>query len=170
LFYTQNISQRFIIQETEEIIFGLEDDEQLKQRSKDMLKNKYSSKIEFDNEYLKIIKGLRKESEFEKFKELHERIDSFSMDKEEMELFFVASSNTDVFLEKKLTEDINKFKSRKEIILHILDRYKFVNGWLTAGGVWSIGFFGFILEKIKLYFFDFLKQEIKFKFMIKIML
>lgn len=151
--YSKYFTQRFIIQETEEILFGLEDDEQLKQRFKDMLKNKYASKIEFDNEYLKIIKGLRKESEFEKFKELHERIDSFSMGKEEMELFFVASSNTDVFLEKKLTEDINKFKSRKEIILHILDRYKFVNGWLTAGGVWSIGIFGFTLEKIKTLFF-----------------
>jgi hypothetical protein len=148
--YSKYFTQRFIIQETEGIHFGLENDETLKQSFKEMLKKKYASKIQFDNAYLNIIKELRKDDEqFTKFKELHERIDSFTMGKEEMELFFVASSNTDVFLEKKLSEDINKFKSRNEKILHLLDRYKFVNGWLTAGGIWSIGIFGPTLEKIK---------------------
>ena len=138
LLYSKYYTERYILQETKGIVFDKEDDEQTKRRFEGMLRDAYNGKIEFDNRYLSIVKDFQKPENFEEFKALHGRIDGFiKMTEDEKELFFVGSSNTDVFLEKKLSKDVDLFKSRTEKTLSFLDKYKFVNGWLTAAGIWS---------------------------------
>jgi len=65
------------------------------------------------------------------------RKNSFS--KNEYDMFYVGTNQTDAFLEKKLLQDIHLFHTNGRKILDFLNEYKFINGWLTAGGIWTIG-------------------------------
>lgn len=150
--YSKYFTQRFIIQEIKKIDFGIEDDETLKQIFKELLGREYASKTEFDNAYLQIIKNLRKDSHYKEFEEINEKMDSFNMSKDEQELFFVGSSNTDIFLEKKLNKDVDKLKTKNEKILDFLQKHRYINGWLTAIGIWFLGPISLTLEKIKKFF------------------
>jgi hypothetical protein len=60
---------------------------------------------------------------FLKFKELNEKIDNNNMKEEERDLSFVGSSNTDVYIERELNQDIEKFRSINENILFFLQKY-----------------------------------------------
>lgn len=148
LLYSKYFTQRFILQETQKMEFDSENDEKLKQNFKKMMEKEYASKTEFENAYLNIVQSLRvKEEDYKKFEDLNTRIDNFDMTEIEKEIFFVASSTTDLFLEKKLGIDISKFKNKPEKLLDFLDKYKFVNVWIIAIGIWVFGLFVSKLKK-----------------------
>ncbi len=139
LMYSKYYTQRYIISELNDYDFTSEDDVQIKQSFKDILKKTYINKIEFENAYLDSIKRTKEESQYKKFEELNTMINTNKMNDEIRELFYIGTTQTDIFLEKKLIEDIDKFKNKKEKTIEFLNKYKFINGWITSIGIFISG-------------------------------
>lgn len=120
----------------------LEDDETLKRKFKDLLDSEIASETEFQNRYLAIVKELRQSEEsFENFVGLDKKVRGRdNVTPEEAEILLNGFVQTDLYLEKKVSQDLNVFRTRKERIILLLKNYRFLNGWITAAGVSIIGF------------------------------
>ena len=141
ILYSKYYSQRYVIQELKKEDFD-EDDEAIKQKFKDLLDGNIGSSTELENKYLAIISDLKSDKYYNYYKDLNERMISTSeknsLTPEETELFLIGTSETDIFLEKKINEDLQKFRSTKDNILLFLQEYRFVNGWITAAGIFIL--------------------------------
>lgn len=58
------------------------------------------------------------------------------MNDEIRELFYIGTTQTDIFLEKK---HIDKFKNKKEKTIEFLNKHKSINGWITGMGIFIGG-------------------------------
>jgi hypothetical protein len=112
-----------------------EDDEEIKSTFKAMMSKHHSSKQALENEFFSVIKGLKNPTVFRQYVELDEKILRGQLNEDEMFNFIEATAETDIFIVKKLSSDVGLFMTKKEKVLKFLEQYRFVNGWITAGGV-----------------------------------
>lgn len=134
--YSRYYTLREMLVSTEQEIEADEDDEILKQTFRDMMSNKvHVSSESLENTFFKEIEALKSPEIFKKYKELDYRIHHQELNKDEKLRFIECTAETDIFLAKKLGGDAQKFMSKKESILKFMQDYRFVNGWITAGGI-----------------------------------
>jgi hypothetical protein len=58
---------------------------------------------------------------------------------EEEELFLIGTMDTSHYLQRKVEEDVQKFCSLKDKVLHFLQTYRFMSGWVTSARVVVMG-------------------------------
>lgn len=63
----------------------------------------------------------------------------FKMTLDEEELFLIGTMDTSHYLQRKVEEDVQKFRSLKDKVLHDLQTYRFMSGWVTSAGVVVMG-------------------------------
>jgi hypothetical protein len=116
-----------------------ENDEDIKQNFRKILSDQIASSADLNNRYLKYIETIKPAADYKKYVEINECMDSLSKFKNKGEefssVFLVGTSETDIFLEKKISKDIAKLVSKHEKDMKILNDYKFLYGWITAGGI-----------------------------------
>lgn len=134
ILYSKYFTTRFIVEELLSTSFGEEDDEAFKQKFKSMLEDTWANEQELNEAYLNIIERSKTPKDFEEFRRLNEAIHHNDFTKEEKELFYIGTTNTDVYLQSKLQGDINKFLPRRQRITNFLRDYRFFNGWISATG------------------------------------
>ena len=119
-----------------------EDDENIKAKFRELVDKKFVSAVEFENGYNAIIAQLKTAEAAEKYAKLKEQLiaqGAYSkLAEEQRDQFYLATTETDIYIKKKLTADIGKFMTRKERALRFLAEYRFVNGWITAAGVSTV--------------------------------
>lgn len=135
LLYAKYFTTRFMIEELKSKEFADEDDVELKEKFNDIFKKSYVNSLEFENAYLQVIKKTKNEEDFKLFVEYNHKLKQQNLTPEEQEVFHLGACNTDIFLEKKLQVDVDKYVSRKEKFVWFLQRHQYVNGWITAAGV-----------------------------------
>jgi len=55
------------------------------------------------------------------------------------ELFYIGTSETDIYLQKKLGDDLKKFVTKRERFKTFLHDWQFINGWIISIGITIIG-------------------------------
>ena len=134
--YSRYYTMREMLVSTDQEIEADEDDEILKQNFRVMMSDKeHVSPQSLENAFFEEIKALKKPEIFEKYMNLDYRIHHQKLDEVEKLTFIESTAETDIFLAKKLGGDAQKFMSKKESILRFMQDYRFVNGWVTAGGI-----------------------------------
>ena len=148
LLYSRYFTTRAMLQDEE-----LEDDEALKGKFRELVLQTFVSVHEFENAYLDVILKLKRPAMAAPYTELTRRLlatsspsltaiadattASATLSPHELECFYAATMETDVFFTKNLKADASKFISKKERALEILRDYQFLNGWISAAGVSS---------------------------------
>ena len=112
-----------------------EDDEELKAKFSIMMNKPHVSRQALENEFLEHIKALKSPQVYSLYVDLDHKILTTPLSEDEMICFVEATSETDIFIAKKLTKDVALYITRKEKLLQFLREYRFVNGWITAAGV-----------------------------------
>jgi hypothetical protein len=139
LLYSKYFTQRYIAR----TLYNedcRENDEDIKQNFRKILSDQIASSADLNNRYLKYIETIKPATDYKKYVEINECMDSLSKFKNKGEefssVFLVGTSETDIFLEKKISKDIAKLVSKHEKDMKILNDYKFfLYGWITAGGI-----------------------------------
>jgi len=99
LLYSKYYTQRYIISRLHDE--KINDDEEIilhYEFPKLLNNNKISSKNEFENNYLTIIKKFKRNDYFELYKSLNERFVNNKLNENEKDLFVYGTSDTDIFL------------------------------------------------------------------------
>ncbi len=139
--YSKYFTQRYILREKRiDSSFVDDDDEEIKSQFHKILQNQtIASPAELEEKYLEVVKDLKKdEIVFSEYKALNIRINENSMEQDEKDLFYFGTSDTDIYMQRKLQLDIEKFLPRKEKFIRFLNNYQFVNGWITSGAIASL--------------------------------
>lgn len=135
LMYSKYFTQRFIIREVHPDVEDTfeEDDEALKQAFHAIFSVPgIKTREELETRYLNAIRIVKKSEEaFLKYKDLNKRMSDNMLSDEERELFYIGSSETDAYVERKLALDLSLFKTKGECFVEFLSTYRFVNGWIT---------------------------------------
>lgn len=149
LVYSKFFTIRYMVQQAnigEAEFFRAERDVALKNEFKKLVQRVMQHQVnddkEFQQEFLTIITAGRSERATQAFNKMSEVIDSSSHEAEWQRFkaeFWTGSSQTSAHLQKKLSSDLNLFKTRFEKTSDILNKYRFLNGWITAGGVAVFG-------------------------------
>lgn len=141
LLYSKYSTQRYMIRITKEEPSLAEDDEATKQQFRDLLAEEFATPEQLESKYLEVVKGLKNSIYFIHYKDLNDQMVQLELPEDLREIFLVGTTETDIFLEEKLTMDINKLLTTSEKCLEFLSKYRFLNGWITAAGILSfIGF------------------------------
>jgi hypothetical protein len=119
LMYSKYFTQRFIIRE---LYPGLEDtfeenDESLKQTFRDIFATPgIEKRDDMEKLYLKAISDVKKSQEdvISKYDDLNEKMSKNELNDEERELFYLGTSETDAYVERKLGMDLMRFKTKGE--------------------------------------------------------
>lgn len=145
LLYSRYFTTRAMLQDED-----LEDDEALKSKFRELVLLTFVSVHEFENAYLDVVLKFKRPAMAAQYTELTRRLlattspsltdattASMTLSPHELECFYAATTETDIFVTKKLKADASKFISKKERALEILRDYQFLNGWITAAGISS---------------------------------
>ena len=137
IMYSKYFTQRFVLQhQNKDKVEVTEDDKAIKARFAEVFADdSVESAQAMNNRYLAIVRNLKRPDVALHYDALDEQINRNEMDESTKELFYIGSSQTDVFLETKLAVDLNRFKTRRERASDFLQKYRFINGWITALGV-----------------------------------
>lgn len=137
LLYCKYFVQRHVISEVKGEQWLDENDEALKEQFKGLAIRNIASKEEFEREYLAVVhafKGLQSPFKSD-YDALNERMCARQLKESEIQAFYEGCSETEVFLEKKLSSDLKSFIPYKERFLNTLRDYRFLKGWIQTGGV-----------------------------------
>jgi len=135
LLYAKYFSQREIITAFHGEDCSDENDEQIKELFKAMLKESYTSPRAFENRYLKVIQEIKSNEIYNHYLDLNNKMEKNMITQEETKAFVDACVDTEVFLENKLRNDIKVFLPPEEKFILFLKNYQFINGWITSVGV-----------------------------------
>jgi hypothetical protein len=136
LLYSKYYAQRFVLQNNGQEDAQYEDDEDIQKRFREMLKVNFASKTQFDDAYLDIVRSLKDQKVYDSYVALNGRMEQKELQPgDEKNLFSVGCSETDIFLERKLSEDVSRFLDPFNRHTAYLKKYCFLNGWITAAGV-----------------------------------
>lgn len=123
-----------------------EDDELLKREFRKMMSDcDHISEQALENAFFDQIKKLKSPDIYEKYVNLNKRINGKQLNEDEKLTFIEATSETDIFIVKKLGKDAEKFMSQEERAVEFMRDYSFVNGWITAGGITVLSLFSALL-------------------------
>ena len=152
-----SFTTRFIIQQThvdDPQFFEIEDDESIKANFRALVQRVDSGEVQsaaaFESEYMEIVCAGRSDSAKHLFTHFGEIIDGLHEAEWEMykTVFFLGADQTSAHLSKKLGDDLKGFQTQGERILSWLDRYKFINGWITAFGIFILSLFSPVVQWI----------------------
>lgn len=144
LLYSKFYTMRYMVQQDnlrDPEFRRVENDAAIKKEFKALVElvgqGKIRSADELDEEFFSIIVLGRNEHAKKAFERAGALIDGRSEESWERYkgLFFAGADQTTAHLHKKLGKDLDAFRSKKEKILEFLDKYKFINGWITAAGI-----------------------------------
>ena len=115
------------------------DDETIKADFRDMLLSLPACLTvdQFDTAFMKVV---RKHVPAERLEE-YQQINNWIVGKparhmeHNKEAFIDGSAETNIYLRKKLVADIAKFYTPMERVANFLNKYQFLNGWITSAGI-----------------------------------
>ena len=131
ILYSKYFIQRFIVRETENIDFQYCSDKLIREQFRELFKVRYSGKLEFDQAFLLLLRACHP-THVAAFEELHHRMETLTLTGDELELFYVASTIIDDFVERELQKDIWEFRTNSEKMLYCLEKYRYLSGWAIA--------------------------------------
>lgn len=146
LLYSKFRTTRFLVQRThprDHEFRRLEDDQRLKALFKALIERVNSHELtdadSFRLAYEEIVLRGRSDDARRAFQRTLDMMEGLPGTEPELErmrlLFFLGTSQTDIFLKNKLGKDLKKFLAGKEKLLEFLQTYRFINGWITSVGV-----------------------------------
>lgn len=148
LLYSKFFTIRFMVRTShpdEKELLQIENDDAIKAQFRALLRRvdcgEVNSKVDFHKQYMDIILAGRSPPVIREFERVTKIIDGQLESEWERsrQHFFIGATMTTPHLTKKLGDDLKLFRSKKERLLEFLDKYKFVNGWITTVGVFIFG-------------------------------
>ena len=138
ILYSKYCTTRYIISQTEDEDID-EDDEHFKQSFRDLLEKKFINAKHLETGYLEIIKQMKSPEMYKTYEILNDTLQTIPEQEKDIYLFSAAMSETDIYLEKKLGADVDKFIGWRGWTLRQTYEFRVVSGWITAGGVGFLG-------------------------------
>lgn len=145
LLYSRYFTTRSMLQQLEGAVdIVLEDDDALKLKFKELAKTTFGNQQDFENAYGDIVKSVKSAAGAAAFDKLTQRLlarpgmSSSALQpltEVELEVFYLATTETDIYIAENLQHDVAKFETYQDRVLDLLSEYRYVNGWITAGGI-----------------------------------
>lgn len=147
ILYSRYYTTRFMAEERAwklniNISHQLDNDEIIKAQFKALTndRNALTSDIAFEKKYMSIIATLNDAATLPLYEEMNKKIINHAkLDSDDIELFYLGTSATDIYMHRKLIEDSKKFWSNSERVKNFIKDWTFLNGFLFTSAIVGFG-------------------------------
>jgi hypothetical protein len=138
LLFSQYSAMRYVVSET----CHENTDGEMIERLEGMLATKCATQIQWNSEFLQVIKSVEPCDEKRAlYESLHNRMFKQQLTAEERERFILGTVGMNAMMDSKIDDDIQRLRGPVDRALHALFKYRYVSGWITSAGLATIAAF-----------------------------